>query len=410
MRILIATTHRQIVGGVETYLHEVLPALCRRGHEVALLHEHPAATGHAVVDEGVGELSSWCIREDNLAETLRQVRGWRPDVAYLQGVQSLAAERALLESFPSVRFAHNYHGTCVSGTKRHAFPCARPCDRTFGVGCLLSYYPRRCGGLNPLTLLREYRLQRERLKLLPHYQAVCVASAHMRAEHRRHGVPEQRLHLLPLFPAGLEPDPTPPADRPLGRRVLMVGRLTDLKGGRLLIEAVARASTLLGRTLTLVVAGDGPERAYLESLARRLGAQTEFLGWVSPDKRTQLMREADLLAVPSVWPEPFGLVGIEAGCVGLPAVGFAVGGITDWLRPGESGELAPASPPTAAALAAALGQALADPVHLNRLRHGAWQVAQRYTRQGHVAALEAILEQASTAAPSRGAREVARST
>ena len=44
--------------------------------------------------------------------------------------------------------------------------------------------------------------------------------------------------------------------------------------------------------------------------------------------------------MPSVWPEPFGLVGIEAGCVGLPAAGFGVGGIPDWLRPGETGELA----------------------------------------------------------------------
>jgi glycosyltransferase involved in cell wall biosynthesis len=93
----------------------------------------------------------------------------------------------------------------------------------------------------------------------------------------------------------------------------------------------------------------------------------------------------------------------------LPAVAFAVGGITDWLLPGESGELAPASPPTAAALAAALGQALADPVRLNRLRHGAWEVAQRYTREGHVTALEAILEQARKAS-GRGARELAGNT
>ncbi len=105
------------------------------------------------------------------------------------------------------------------------------------------------------------------------------------------------------------------------------------------------------------------------------------------------MRGADLLAVPSVWPEPFGLVGLEAGCVGLPAVAFAVGGISDWLRPGVSGELAPGDPPTIAGLADAIGRALADLDHHARLRYGAWTVAQSFTQPAHLAGLERILEQ-----------------
>jgi glycosyltransferase involved in cell wall biosynthesis len=107
------------------------------------------------------------------------------------------------------------------------------------------------------------------------------------------------------------------------------------------------------------------------------------------------MRQADLLAVPSVWPEPFGLVGIEAGCVGLPAVAFAVGGIPDWLAPGESGELAGGRPPTVAGLAEALVRALADPLHWQRLRLGAWHMAQRFTPEKHVAQVEQVLERAA---------------
>jgi glycosyltransferase involved in cell wall biosynthesis len=184
----------------------------------------------------------------------------------------------------------------------------------------------------------------------------------------------------------------------------MVGRLTDLKGGRYLVEAVRQAAGRLGRPLTLVVAGDGPERPALEALAQSTGVRAEFLGWVDAATRTRLMRDADVLAVPSVWPEPFGLVGIEAGCVGLPAVAFEAGGIPAWLVAGESGELAPGNPPSASGLAAALSLALASPARLASLGAGAWRVAKRFTRAAHLDALEAVLEAVTpdrTSQPSR---------
>ena len=60
------------------------------------------------------------------------------------------------------------------------------------------------------------------------------------------------------------------------------------------------------------------------------------------------MASADLLVVPSLWPEPFGLVGLEGARSRLPAAAFAVGGIPDWLRSGVNGYLAPGDPPTPA--------------------------------------------------------------
>jgi glycosyltransferase involved in cell wall biosynthesis len=92
-----------------------------------------------------------------------------------------------------------------------------------------------------------------------------------------------------------------------------------------------------------------------------------------------------------LWPEPFGLVGIEAGCLGVPAVGYAVGGIPDWLIAGESGELAPGDPPTVDGLAEAMVRALASPEHYARLCQGAWKLAQRFTLESHLDQLEPIL-------------------
>jgi glycosyltransferase involved in cell wall biosynthesis len=396
MRILITAAYREIIGGAETYLRALLPFLTARGHEVAVLYERAESAGRETIDGRVAGLTAWCVETAGLDAALRDADRWRPDAAYVQGHESPAVEEAVAGRFPAVLFAHNYHGTCISGTKRHALPSARPCIRRFGWGCVVRYYPCRCGGLDPRTLWRLYGLQRRRRALLPRYRAVAVSSQHMVEEYRRHGVPEDRLHLLPYFTPGLETDPGPPPPRlhvagSPADRVLMVGRLTDLKGGVILTEAVRQAQALLSRPLHLTVAGDGPERPAMEAAAARAGLRAAFTGWVGAARRAELMREADLLAVPSVWPEPFGLVGVEAGRVGLPAAAFDVGGVRDWLRPGASGELAPGDPPTANGLAAAINRALADPERLNRLRAGAWEVARGFTPEKHLDGLERIL-------------------
>jgi glycosyltransferase involved in cell wall biosynthesis len=389
VRVLIATQHLGIVGGVETYLRAVLPRLAASGFELAVLAEHGRPTDEVLAYcPGV---PVWKGDRPALAEVDR----WRPDVVYAHGLGDPRFELALAERFPTVFFAHNYHGTCVSGTKCHTRPGYESCGRALGLGCLAAYFPRGCGGRNPLTMLGLYRTQRRRNRVLGSYRAVLVASRHMADEYRRHGVAEERLRLVPLFPPDATPDPDPPPARALSDRVLFVGRVTALKGLCHLVEALPLAGAKLGRRLTLVVAGDGPDRAAARIASRRLGVSAEFLGWVGPERRTSEMRSADVLAVPSLWPEPFGLIGLEAGCVGLPAVGYATGGIPDWLVPGASGESAPAARPDPKDLAGALVRALCDESHLHQLRIGAWETARRFTPEGHVRQLSDVFDAVS---------------
>ena len=391
LRVLIAASNRQMVGGLEVYLRSLIPGLAERGHEVALLHERPESPGEPTIDGPGADIERWCTAGDP-DTALRRAEAWQPDVAYVHGLVSGRLEGALTRCFPTVLFAHGYYGTCATGSKRHAWPGFAMCTRRFGPACLAINYLRRCGGLNPLTLARGYRREADRSRRLQDFRSVVVASTHMVTEFRRHGVPAERLHKVPL-PAGssLTPDPDPPAPRPVTGRVLWLGRATELKGGDRLVEALPEAATRLGRPLSLTVAGDGPALEDWRALAARGGVAAEFLGWVDSERRLELLRSADLLAVPSLWPEPFGLVGIEAGCVGLPAVAYAVGGIPDWLQPGETGELAPGDPPTTAGLIDAIVRTLEDPAHHARLRTGAWEMAQRFGMEQHLAALLPIL-------------------
>lgn len=123
----------------------------------------------------------------------------------------------------------------------------------------------------------------------------------------------------------------------------VVGRLSRNKGQRLLLEA----SAPLVRThpnLKVVVAGgtdfeDPNEERFLRELSQELeiAEQVLFLGPVT--NTVALMDCINVLVVPSLWEEPFGLVAIEGMARGLPVIATASGGLKDILIDGETGYL-----------------------------------------------------------------------
>jgi glycosyltransferase involved in cell wall biosynthesis len=129
-----------------------------------------------------------------------------------------------------------------------------------------------------------------------------------------------------------------------------------------------------------------------------------FHGWLAGEALDAAWRRSELLVVPSTWPEPFGLVGPEAGVHGVPAAAFGVGGITEWLTDGENGHVADGSGALRApSLADAIARCLADPAHWRRLSDGARRLAGRFRLAPHVAALEATFAAAISMARSSGA-------
>jgi glycosyltransferase involved in cell wall biosynthesis len=389
MRILFANDGIGDAGGVQTYLAAVMPALAARGHDVALLHVDPVRGGEDT-PAPVGA-PHFCIAERGIDGALGDARAWAPDVAFSHNMRPLEVERMLMDAGPVVKMMHGYFGTCIGGQKTHLFPRAEPCDRVFGPACLALYVPRRNGRMSLPYIAGQWRWASEQQSLFGRYAAVVTASGHMRREYVRNGVAEDRAHAIPLFSTiEIADDPGPPADF----RILFLGRMTRLKGGDVLIRAAAQASQSIGRPIPLVMSGDGPQRAEWEALARSLGVPAEFPGWVDAGARLRLLRSASVLAVPSVWPEPFGLVGLEAGSQGVPAIAFDVGGISEWLRDGDNGRLVPA-PPRAAALADALAWAATHPADLAAMRPRAQAAARRMSLAAHVDALERVLADAA---------------
>ncbi len=275
-------------------------------------------------------------------------------------------------------------------------PAAMPCGRRFGAACLAHYFPRRCGGLNPFTMSHLYRLQAQRLAAIRKCAAVVTHSEHMRDEYVRNGVAADRVFSVPFYVT--ESGHSEISVRPLAScpTLLFLGRMEALKGGSILLDALPLVRSALERPMRVVFAGDGRERPKWQARAESLqasdpGLQIEFTGWVDAAVRTVLFQKSDLLVVPSVWPEPFGQVGPEAGLYGLPVAAFAVGGTPSWLTHGENGYLASGDPPTAAGLADAIVGCLANPADHRQLQTGAVRLAGRFTWANHYSPLIALL-------------------
>ncbi len=390
MRILIVHEAPAGAGGVESYLASLMPALAARGHAIGFLY-YNARTAPGPTCLLDSRFPSASVSDEGLEAAVVKMREWQPDICFSHNMRALEVDERLARQWPVVKMLHGYFGTCISGQKAHAFPGVVPCTRTFGPACLALYLPRRCGQLRPALMFAQYAWAARQRALFDAYSQVVVASGHMAAEYARHGVAADRLTVAPLFPtAGAAAPPRPPPEQ---ATVLFMGRMTPLKGGDVLVRAIAAANGAFATSIRVVLAGEGPEQPRLRELARTLRVDATFPGWLSGDARVAALRAATLLAVPSLWPEPFGLVGLEAAAHGVPAVAFDVGGVREWLRDGESGRLV--APRDARSLGGALADLCGSPGEIARLGEGAQRIARAFTLDAHAAILERVFAAAA---------------
>ncbi|MGD9793290.1 MAG: glycosyltransferase family 4 protein [Acidimicrobiia bacterium] len=146
--------------------------------------------------------------------------------------------------------------------------------------------------------------------------------------------------------------------------VFAIGRHVTQKGFDILIDAYARSGASASHDL--VIAGDGPERGVLESLAADSGvaATVHFTGRTGRPRTAALFRGCDLFVLPSRH-EPMGIVNLEAMAASKPVVATSVGGVPELVVDGVTGVLVP--PEDGNALASAITSLLSDPYRAGSL-------------------------------------------
>lgn len=173
------------------------------------------------------------------------------------------------------------------------------------------------------------------------------------------------------------------------RNLLFCGRLTKEKGINYLIQSMPRIINNFP-DVKLTIAGSGSQRKELEYLICKLNisANVIFVGRINNKKLQKFYSESDIILVPSVWDEPFGLVGVEAMSVGRPVIASNVGGIPEWLDDGKTGFLV--DPGNSEQIAGKVIELFSDRKLLEQMGKNARKKAEQFSIEKHANKIEKI--------------------
>lgn len=359
MRILLATDlYRPSVGGTERHVEHLALALLRRGDHVVVATTSPA--GGEADPPHVRRLGSWA--EVLIRNHARPEQHFHPPAADPGVVRQLAAT-CLAERIELVH-AHGWMAhSAVAAARRCDIPvvvglhdfglnCARrsrllpdgaTCD---GPGpdrcrsCATQAYGRVRGELLVAGLRRSAHWWDRVDAFVANSETVAVAA-------RRAGVPCEVVS--PWIPAPPAARGAEPAGLPAAPFVAYVGAQSRHKGVATLADAWAD-----GGPAPLVALLTRPEAD-----PPAVPPGTVVHRDAEPAAVLATMARATVVVVPSIFPEPFGLVAAEAMSVGTPVVASAVGGLPEVLGLGAAGVLVTPGDPVA--LRAAVSDLLADP-------------------------------------------------
>jgi glycosyltransferase involved in cell wall biosynthesis len=356
------------VGGPASHAPEVAEYLRGRGHEVEVVTTaaRPPAPQPYPVHWASRRLPVGA-RHLRTATLIRKAAG-RADVVYSTGMVGRSGLGAALGRTPLV-------------LKLTSDPVYERSLRYRLADEGLDEFQRRRG-------LRIAVLRRARDFALAHAAHVVCPSASLRDLALGWGLPPDRVTLLPN---PVEAPELPDRDE-LRRRhglegptLAFAGRLSPQKALDVALEAVSRSDGV-----SLVLAGDGPDREQLERRARELAldGRARFLGPTPRESVFELLRAADAAVLSSSW-ENFPHMVVEALAVGTPVLATATGGVSEIVRDGENGLLVPAG--DAEALAGAIRRFFASEELRERLRRAAPASVERFAPEGIYGRLEEIL-------------------
>lgn len=409
MKIVHVVRYGSVKGGAETYVAALSSALRDLGHEVSLVYAMDPDVSRPEVVAGA-HVPSMLDPSDDGSALRTALRRLQPDVIHSHIPDRPTVNEMCREVAGTLLAVHDHVLDCPVGT-RYLAGWRQQCTVDAGLRCLGFNLVAHCGSLRANITLKPYRRWRRSLGAVRQTPVpIQVFSEHMAAR------------LTPMIGRDpyVTPYPTPPAiatERPSVKEVsdlllapevslggaarasveretrpvvFASGRLNREKGFRQLIEAMP----FVEEGCHLVIAGEGHDRPKLEKLAASTigGHRITFTGWLDHQERSRWLERATLVAVPSMWPEPFGIVGLEAMAAGKPVVAFDSGGIPTWLEDGVTGILVAHA--DLRGLAAAITRLLQDRAWAETLGLAGQQAATgRFALRDHAARMLDIYEE-----------------
>jgi glycosyltransferase involved in cell wall biosynthesis len=347
-------------GGVFQHVARLCGGLAARGHEpvvAAPLDGRPPGLDAEVVPLHMVRPVTPGADARAVAAAARVVRRVRPALVHAHSSKAAAVARLARPAFPRTPLIYTPHGYAFAGY----FESER--ERT------------------------RYRVVERALAPLASL-VVCVCEAERRLA--ASVGPERRTRVVHNGVPDPEPAPVHPHVASLRARGPVVGMVTLLRPGKGLETLVDAMPELLAAhpSVSVVVAGSGPDREQIEARARERGVSGALHLIGETAGPMPLLAGADVFLSAS-WAESFPYNVLEAMAAGLPVVATDVGGTAEAVADGVTGLVVP--PRDARALASALADLLADPERRARLgAAGRRRVAERFTVEGMLAGTAAV--------------------
>jgi len=424
------------IGGGQVYVQNLATELASRGHHLTIIAPHPwqgqretasihrylwngiQVLGIAVDDRRLHRADAWSEMPAPLLRVLEQVaRDANPQVMHLHGMKPALTKIAVDLGIPHAITAHHGGFVCPAGAllRPDDSVCDLPMNPGSCVSCYCSQIPKSkwigsALGTLPRTIYRSAGVSLNVLRnptyagrvlmypwLIEHSiaakqfalrnaQRIIAPSKAIAGAIRRNGVSDERITVIPH---GITPFSATPITG-LGRRPLRfgyVGTINRPKGVRILLEAFARLSPGSAELHIVGAPQRAEEQAYHDEAMARLRGRADVIlrGAVSRDQIEQEFAGFDVLVVPSIYLEVFGLVILEAFSAGRPVIVTDSGGPSEIVRNGVDGIVVPPND------VAALWQAMRELTeHPQRVAEMAAHIRPVRTLAEHVDDLESL--------------------
>jgi len=354
MRILLVNDYATATAGAERLTRDLRDGLRERGHEVRVF----ASRAQLIAGESFADAD--CYGTNTRLQTLtstvnlsaaraleRELRAFAPDVVQVHMFlwQLSPAILPVLRRVPAIYWAMTFKPVCPTGLKW--LPSGRACAVRAGVACL-THGCITLPGFGPLMLQRQLWRRRRGA-----FDTIVCCSHDVQRQLERDGIVTHGV----VSPGVRESAQRPPLVGP--PTVTYAGRLKPEKGADVLLRAFALARQQVPDA-RLAIAGTGAAEPSLRALATELalGDAAVLHGQLDGAALDAVLDAAWVHAVPSRWPEPFGLTATEAMMRGTAVVASEVGGLADIVLHERTGLHVPAGDERA--LADALVRILSD--------------------------------------------------
>lgn len=338
MNILHLHEKTQIHGGAEVYISQLQELLPQYGCATHWIGVQDAGEAFTITVAGSGFNTTLNSLPEVYGFLQQYVTDHQIDLINIHNIFHPDLVRFCLSLRPVVKSVHSPVMVCPGRDKFWRFS-EEPCTIKYGLHCFYHIYKEGCSNRHPKRVKKAWNyVQFEAKEAAYRYKKIIVMSDYMRDGLLECAVPEKQIVVNPYFTPEVPEEPQQPAGGQ--QRLLFIGRLVSSKGPHIMIKALQQL--LKDRNdLYLDIIGDGLMRDDLQAQVKSLNLEHKiiFHGWKVRSEIDTMLKNAYLVLFPSVYPEAFGIVGIEAMMRGKPVVAFDVGGVSTWLKDGENGFL-----------------------------------------------------------------------